>query len=106
MEIGKKFYDAKRQRWFWTYTTEERELLRKQMMEKKHIILEVVKEERNGNYVYVTYNTGLVEKRKYQAPPSDSVCGIVGKDPRNHIPFNPNRGYDKDTFDWGNRYEN
>ena len=106
MEIGKKVYNEDTKKWEWVYTSEERKILREQMMAKKHTILQVVKEERKGNYIFVTYNNGLVEKKKYHEPSSDSICMIVGKNPSSFIPFNPNRGYDEDLFNWGDRHEN
>lgn len=99
-EIGKKVYDPKRQRWFWVYTNEEKEFLKKQMMDKEHIVLTIVSEEEKKEYIYTTWSNGQVTKRKKTTEPDAKAIHYSG------IPFNPNRGYNKDTHDWGNEYEN
>lgn len=109
MEIGKRVYDKKRKQYVWIYTPEERELLRQQMMAKQHTVLEVVEIEKVNNKTYVTYNNGITEKADTYLLgicEDKDFCGIRGKNPNDHIPFNPNRGQIKETFDWGNKYEN
>ena len=93
MEIGKRVYDKKRKQYVWVYTPEERELLKQQMMDKKHTVLEVVKVEKIDNQTYVTYSNGMVEKVKWYLLESSkkNYCGVLGRNPNDHIPFNPQR---------------
>ena len=101
MEIGKKFYDAKRQRWFWVYTDEERRALREQMESKPHTILEVVEQKMEGRNLVTKLSNGDVVKQNIgPKEPGVKVIHYHG------IPFNPNRGYIRETFDWVNKFEN
>lgn len=101
-KIGKKIYDNKMKRWIWVYTAEERKLLKKQMMDKPHTVLTVVSEEVKGKTTYYTLSNGVVVKESKVGKELDARAIHYSG-----IPFNPNRGYNKNgTHNWGNGYEN
>lgn len=100
--MPKVVYNPKTKQNEWSYTKEEREQLRMAMEAKPHTVLTVVKEEVKGKTTYVTLSNGVVVKNTKVGKELDAKCIHYSG-----IPFNPNRGYNKDkTFDWGDRYEN
>ena len=100
-KYGKKVYNEITEEWEWSYTKEERELMRKEMEQKPHTKIYVVEENVKGKYIYQTLSNGQVVKVK---KPKENFAGVVAS--RTHIPFNPHRNDDDSIFDWGDRYEN
>ena len=100
-KYGKKVYNEITEEWEWSYTKEERELMRKEMEQKPHTKIYVVEEEIKGKYIYQTLSNGQVVKVE---KPKENVAGIRGG--TKGIPFNPNRSYiQNDDWEWGGNYD-